>query len=278
MSKNEFDSLGQEQQTAQDAVRSLPRPVADPEFRARLKAEFVAGRLGADEGAPDKVVPMGAATGRRRAFWSAGVVALAAVLALAVVGLNRLPGPALMAVSGTGTVIIDGTSHPAEAVQLAGLLQPGTHLVVGEDVSLDIQYPGTMVLRVAAGTDMTLPGRPGRWFGRGVQADLAAGEISLRTGPLLQGGHVAVGTPEGSITITGTLVNVFSNGDLSCFCLYEGNASVSCRTGELGAIPANKRWVVYKDGRAPELLDIAAPHLEHMLGMDQECCQGLEGF
>jgi hypothetical protein len=89
---------------------------------------------------------------------------------------------------------------------------------------------------------------------------------------------VDVTTPDGSITISGTLVNVYSNGELSCFCLFEGHASVRCASGDLGDIPALKRWVVFKDGRAPELLDIAPPHLEHMQGMDEECCENLEGF
>ena len=38
MSDQNHDQLDERQRLAQDAVRSLDRPQADPDFRARLKA------------------------------------------------------------------------------------------------------------------------------------------------------------------------------------------------------------------------------------------------
>ena len=45
MSDERHDQLDERQRLAQDAVRRLDRPQADPDFRARLKAQFVEGRI-----------------------------------------------------------------------------------------------------------------------------------------------------------------------------------------------------------------------------------------
>jgi len=282
MSKREFDDLDTTQRRAQDAVGSLvrpeTRPVARADFRARLKADFVAGRLGEQDNVvpPHKVVPL---PGRaRRAWWSTAGVALAAALTLALFGLNRLPGPELIAAVGEGSVVIDGQRHPAnQGDQLASLLQAGAHVVVEDGARLDLQYPGTMLMRLEAGTDMTLPGRPARWFGRELNAEVTVGEVSLRTGPDFAGSRLEVGTPQGRVTVTGTLVSIYANGDLSCFCLYEGSARVACQSGDLGAIPAEKRWVVFNDGSKPALMDIEPHHRDHMLAMDEDCCDVFSG-
>ena len=266
MSEHEQDRLDREQRAAQDAVRSLGVPAADPAFRARLREQFVAGTV------PERETP----PARRRSprvpfFFGLGTLAAAAVLAFAVVGLNRLPGPELIAVEGTGGLVIDGRSVDAgDTDRIVELLRPGVRLEVREETSVDLHYPGSMVWRVAAGSELVLPGRPGRWFGREVAAELAAGEVSVRTGPDLAGGRLDVATPTGTAAISGTLVNVFHNDELSCFCLFEGTARVLADGRDLGPIPPMKRWVVFADGREPALLDIAPPHLEHMKGLDEE--------
>jgi len=126
-----------------------------------------------------------------------------------------------------------------------------------------------MLWRLETGTDMVLPGRPGRWFGRRTDALVRVGEAALRTGPDLAGGAVAIRTPDGQALISGTLFNIFCNDELSCFCLWEGTASVQTFQDDLGAIPENMRWVVFTDReRKSEKLDIAPPHRDHMLAMD----------
>jgi hypothetical protein len=97
---------------------------------------------------------------------------------------------------------------------------------------------------------------------------MAGGEISVRTGPALAGGQLMVKTPEAETVIHGTLVSVVSNGELSCICLFEGHADVSSDGRELGELPPGKRWVIFRDGHEPELMDIAPPHLEHMKTFD----------
>jgi len=272
MSDREKDNLEPGQRLAQDAVRSLGVPAADPAFRERLKAQFVAGEVPAQpafaESDPSRPVPR---PRRLVAVYGWGTLAAAAVVAIAVVALNRLPGPRLVAVDGAGSVIVDGEVLDAGSPELiADRLHPGARLQVDGDTTLDLQYPGAMVWRLEPGTDVVLPDRPGRWFGRAVRADLARGEVSVRTGPDLHGGELDVATPAGTAEIYGTLVNIMSNDELTCFCLHDGTAHVSLDGRDLGAIPPMMRRVVFTDGRPPELSDIAPPHLEHMLELDRD--------
>ncbi|MBE0565304.1 MAG: hypothetical protein IH621_05040, partial [Krumholzibacteria bacterium] len=153
---------------------------------------------------------------------------------------------------------------------VAALLRPGAHLVLEGEATLDLQYPGSLVMRVTPGTDVVLPERPGRWFRRAVAAQLAMGEISVRTGPDLAGGELDVHTPAGSALVYGTLINVYHNGELSCFCLYAGSAHVHAGGTDLGAVPPMMRTVVFTDGREPVFGEIEPGHLEHMLQMESD--------
>ena len=128
MSERNDNNLESRQRTAQDAVRSLSRPQADAGFRASLKTEFVSGDI--DRNAKVVDLPQ-----RRTARWLGVGLAMAAILALAVIGMNRLPGPQLLAARGQGSVIIDGERHMIEeSTDLAGLLQPGSRVVLEGDV------------------------------------------------------------------------------------------------------------------------------------------------
>ena len=105
MNERNDNNLEPQQRTAQDAVRSLPRVQADAGFRSRLKDEFVSGDIA-------RQVEVVEIPRRRPAVrWLAAGVALAAVLALALIGMNRLPGPQLLASHGQGSVVIDGEPH-----------------------------------------------------------------------------------------------------------------------------------------------------------------------
>ena len=272
MSNHEQDNLDPGQRLARDAVRSLGTPAADPAFRERLKAQFAAGDIPEQPAFADsEPTQPRSRPGHLAAWYGWGSLTAAAVVIFALLNLNPLPGPQLVRVDGTGRVTVDGEAlEGARPELIADRLHAGAHLQVDGDTSLDLQYPGAMVWRLEPGTDIVLPDRPGRWFRSRVRADLARGEVSVRTGPDLHGGELDVATPAGTAQVYGTLVNIMSNADLTCFCLHDGTAHVSLDGRDLGAIPPMKRRVVFTDGRAPELSDIAPPHLEHMLELDRD--------
>ncbi len=268
MTDHNENQLNEAQQRAVDAVQGLTNPRADADFRARLKQQFVSGDI---DPKAKVVVHAKPVSSRRWLTWAP--LAAAAVLAVALFFGGRLPGPDAMGAHLAGTVVIDGHEvAAADSVLLDDLLHPGAVIELRDGAELDILYPGSLVMRLASGTTMTLPERPRRWFSRNITADMSQGEISIRTGPQFAGNMLAVQTPEGRARIYGTLVSVFRNDDLTCVCLFEGTAVMDDLSTELGPIPVGKRWVLYTDGRAAELLDIAPPHQEHMEGLDRARC------
>lgn len=262
------------QRLARDAVRSLPRPEADADFRARLKQEFMSGSLASETGDTTGRGKEAGSASRGRTFgpWLAWApVAAAAVVLLIVFGFNPLPGPVVTRVVGEGSVVVDGRAFPAaDRDAYADLVGPGSHVQVTGDAQVDIQYPGSMVIRVLPGSDLDLPGRPGRWFGRHLASRLETGEISVMTWPGFQGNHLAIATPDGRAVISGTVANVYVNEDLTCICLLHGHVEVDAPDGKLGAVEAGMRWVLHRDGTAPEYLTIAPPHRDHMIALQED--------
>jgi FecR protein len=265
MSDRHDNNLNEQQRLAQDALRSLPRPTADAEFRARLKSQFMAGAI---EETP--LSDSNAEAGTRRLYrLSISCIAAAAILTAVMLGFNSLPGPDVLATNSIGTVTIDGREIPAENTAVIGeALIESAHVQVGEGASLDIVYPGSFALRLGPGTDVVLPNRPGRWFNRSVEAQMDFGEISVRTGPDLSGGNLVIRTEEGRAVIHGTLVSVLRNDAVTCVCLFEGSTDILTEKAELGAIPLGMRWVLFRDGSEPQLMEIVPAHRDHMLGLD----------
>lgn len=248
------------QRAAGDAVRGLSRPAADPEFRRRLKADFVGGALRSRE-------RPAAGGGVLRLFGP--VLAAAALIAVAVIGLGTRPGPELAGWQGDGRVLMDGAAM-TDADALASHLRPGARLELEGDVSVDVLYPGSFLWRLAPGTVMTLPEAPGRWLDRRLLARLETGEASVRTGPAFAGNTLVVGTDEGDAVITGTMVDVFRNADVTCICLLDGHCRVVADGRDLGALEPGTRWVLPRDGGEPSRLDIAGPHRDHMQALDHD--------
>ncbi|HPF70521.1 MAG TPA: hypothetical protein PLQ13_07635 [Candidatus Krumholzibacteria bacterium] len=268
MSANEHDNLDPGQRLAQDAVRSLGSAPVDPEFRARLKAQFTAGAI-PDEG---PVVLSAPAPRSRGEFWGWGLLAAAALAVAVLTGLNPLPGPRLLGSRGEGEIVVDGTTvAAADEAGLGRLLRPGARIETAPGTVIDLEYPGSLTMRVEGGSLLELPARPGRWHHRDVTAGLAVGEISVRTGPKLAGGRLDVTTPQGEARIYGTLINVYTDSVLSCFCLHDGTAHVHRADGvDLGAVPPMMRRVTFTDGREPDLSPIAPPHLADMQAMERD--------
>lgn len=263
MSDHEHN-LDKRQRLAQEAVRGLPRPEADPAFRARLKDRFVSGGIDAEA----KRGP-GARLGSVWLGWSA--LAAAAVAAFVLLTFNRLPGPELAGTNGTGSVFVDGREIAASRTEVIDeALRVGARVRVADGAALDVVYAGTLLMRLADGADMVLPERPGRWFRRTVEAPLDAGEVCLRTGPDLAGGGVVLRTDEGRAVVRGTLISVARTEDVTCICLVEGSASVECAGEDLGDLAAGRRWVLFRDGSEPVGDAVAAVHRDHLLALDRD--------
>ena len=244
----------------QVALRRIPKRNAPPEFRARLRGQFVRDEI------PERA-PRERAFGRRLAL-----SAIAAALLLVAGLLNLGPAWKLTAVTGTGTATIDG--HPvslAATAALAQRLRPGAEVVLPPGAQLDLVLPKIAVMQITGGTRATVPGRPGRWFGRSVTASLTAGELRISTGPAFAGTRLTVLTPQARAVVTGTTLAVMCDRDTSCVCVFEGKVAMSHDVGD-DSVRAGFRRTVFPDGRPP-LLEPIRPMEAMKLGMLREAAQ-----
>ena len=263
---NGFD---RDQERIRGAIRSLPSVEADPDFRERLKADFVAGRLGETGPEADPGVA------GRRPVWRWGwrrlpLPAAVAVIVVVFLLLNGAPAPVVTDVTGDGTVTVDGRAFPTSDLSaIAAAIRPGVHVELSGGVELDLVYGTAMAVQISPGA-ATIPAAPARWFGRAVECRLEIGEMAFVTGPKFRGGHLVITTGEGAIEITGTLVSVFRDSSVTCVCVHEGTASVGIDAADMEPIPAGKRKVMFADGSAPIVTDIAPPHRDHLIEFEKK--------
>ncbi len=266
--REEFEPTAEEKRVS-DLVRSLPRAEADTGFRDRLKADFVAGRLGdTTEPSPQPA--------RGRKGWIRVLIpaALAIVMAFAIV-FNAGPKLELSDVTGDGTITVDGkVFQTTDREAIADAIKPGASIVLSEGVDIDLVYDQTTVFQLSSAT-ATIPGTPGRWFVKSTEARVEMGELRILTGPGFRGGSLSIKSPEGEIVITGTLVSVFRDGAVTCVCVHEGTASVGINAGDMQDIPAGQRKVMFADGTPPKITPIAPPHMDHLVEFENKYRSGI---
>lgn len=253
MSTRDDDKLGVDELRARELVRGLGAPRADQDFRARLRAEFVAGTVRST--LPDIVALPVRPVFRQPRFWAAFASA-AAVLAL-VVGIgNRGPDWRVTLAQGDGEVVI-GEQHVSlhDADAIGRSLARGGRVRLPAGATLELVAPGELAVRMTRVTDMTLPASPNRWFARDAQVAVRQGDTFYSTGRAFHGARLHVRTAQAQVLVTGTSLAVLSNEDGTCVCVMEGRVAVAeaGKAAKPGAaamhmIPAGKRFVFPSDG------------------------------
>jgi len=207
-----------ELESVQRSLRRLSRGTPHPEFRARLRSKFVGD-----------AIPRPA----RDRWWSAPwrIAATTALIAALILGpgslLNRGPAWRLSSASGSGAIRIDGRAAPIDApVEIARRLRPGADVHLPAGAQLDLELPGIAVIQLVGGSHATLPGSPGRWFGRSMVASLDVGEIRISTGPVFHRNRLSVTTPEARAVVAGTTLAVLRQPDTTCVCVLEGKVAM----------------------------------------------------
>jgi hypothetical protein len=235
------------ERSARDAVRALARPRPDAAFRTRLRHEFTTGRFG-------RRVP----ADMPRPWWALKrimVPVAAAVLAVSGAALNRGPDWRIVAATGDGRVTFAGApggaslspSDPA----VAAFLKRGGHVLVDSTLTLDLVAPGVAAVMLAPGAEVMLSSTPGRWWGRGMRAELMSGNAYFTTGRAFHGAHLDVRTAEVSVRAVGTAFAVLREPHGTCVCVMHGRVRVSGAGGSLASaveVPAGMRRVVHPDG------------------------------
>ena len=256
MSHDRPESLTPDETRARDAVRGLGVPGADPAFRARLRGDFVTGRIG-----ESRVLTLPVPWHRRLAVRRALVPATIAVLVLAGAAVlsvtDRGPGWTLMMARGNGAVTVDGAPVSlASRGDLNRALHAGARLVVPADAEIELMSAAGLVVQVTAGTELTLPATPGRWMNRRVTGAVDRGEIRVTTGSAFAGAHLHVQTPEAVIEVTGTTLAVICEPAGTCVCVHDGVVKMGASGGSMERVPEGRRLYVFNDGRPPEFAEI----------------------
>jgi len=249
--------LTPEQKAARDALRTLDQVPADAAFRQRLKREFVSGEIAVQQVLQPEARP-GIGRWLRRALLPLAAAAMAVVVFFLLV-----PGAewAFHGITGEGMVSVDGVEvETAEVETLARLIRPGARIRVPEGVSLDLIAGDMLLLELDEGAEATVPQNPGRWSAAAMLSEVATGELRLKTGPGFPGHQFNVRTPEGLIEVTGTIVSVFRGPDLTCVCVFEGQARIGRDPESMDLVPAGRRKVMFLDGRPPMVTEIMPEH------------------
>jgi ferric-dicitrate binding protein FerR (iron transport regulator) len=245
MSRDPIEPTADERR-AGDAVRALEAARPEPAFRARLRQDFVTGRIG------ERAVVRLSPPWWRRGWAAALAPAAAVVVVLLVAGVNRGPQWTVMAANGDGIAVVDGVPMPMpHAAEEARRLRAGARVQVPPGASLDLAGSGTMMMEIAGGAEVTLPATPGRWFARGVEAHVRSGTVRFSTGARFHGARLHVETPEAGVEVTGTTLAVICEPRGTCVCVYEGVVRVRAHGGSIESVSAGRRRFVYNDGRAP---------------------------
>jgi ferric-dicitrate binding protein FerR (iron transport regulator) len=267
---------------AQEWLRSLRVPPAEPAFRARLRASFADGSLAHEPASAAAPAPARPLAHRRPLFarprtWlvAAGAAAVLAVYA----GIAFNPGPHWQVASlqnAHGNVLVDDDAIPADdAASLTDALLPGATIEWNGDGDLMLISPGQLALAIAPGTRMTLPPPPPRFFSRVSRGRIEAGRVRITTGPAFHGARAEFRTPEAMAVVTGTTLAVIRDAMATCVCVSEGRVHVMGMAGregvmpDFGMVPAGERQVVYRavQARAPERTPILPTEKEPLAGL-----------
>lgn len=226
-----------DERRVQEAIRDLPEPSPDSEFRSRLRGQFMAGEIPGTvpEAGPAKVVPL---------FRAAIGLLAAAALAGLFFTMNRGPEWVFVGAAGEGTISVGEVTFPIDqAADVFPSLPPGTVVRIGEGM-LDLVSGNVVALQMAPGSELRVPSRPGRWIGRSIEGEVTSGEVRFVTGPDFPGRGLTIAAPGARIEVTGTTFAVICTPDSTCVCVLEGEVRMHDDDGESELVRAGMRRTI----------------------------------
>ena len=165
--------LTREQQAARDVIQGLGEVHADPAFRGRLGREFATGLFSPHREL--KPVPRSSAVTFMRWVY---VPVAAGLLIFAAQFWNRGPDWEVIGTSPGGSLTVNGEAVSAtDQDRLKDLLTPGAQVALSPKTVLTLKARNMLTLQIAPGTEMTLPSRANRWFGRTIRTAVESGEV-----------------------------------------------------------------------------------------------------
>ena len=231
-----------------NALQQWPRPQARPDFRERLRAEFLAAPFEAraasevdaqdlgpapevaprwGEGLPVAEIFAPARSPTRRPWFTLVSVAAIAAAVLLLFQWQDPTGWRVGAASEFTLARVDGQEFsPAQSARLAAALKPGSVIEV-EGGSLELLLDTRIALSLAAGSALTLMAVPEPEVLGSIWFEQQRGSLAVVTGPGFVDANLRIRTPDSEVRIVGTrfAVDVIA-GMGTCVCCDEGSVSV----------------------------------------------------
>ncbi len=230
------------------ALQHWPRPQARPDFRERLRAEFLATPFEAraplevepqdlgpapevaprwGEGLPVAEILTPALSPARRPWFT--LVSIAAIAAAALF-LFQWQSPTRWRVGSSSEftlVRVDGQEFsPAQGARLAAALKPGSVIEV-EGGALDLLLDTRVALSLAAGSALSLVAVPESEVLASIWLEQQRGSLAVVTGPGFVDANLRIQTPDSEVRVVGTRFAVDVIAGLgTCVCCDEGVVSV----------------------------------------------------
>ena len=241
----------------ENALASVVRPRARPEFRESLRRRFCATAgeprsLPSLEAFPEPGLDPRAAR-RRPLLRVGGLLAAAAIL---VIGYVFLASPApkwnVIDLQDGSVVRIDGKAFPGEdRGALARALQRAKEIEV-EKGDLVLRVEDLALFDISEGTRVALGGFDRRGPGTQYELRVPSGRLRAVTGPAFHGRKMKVDADLFEGTIVGTAFAVDYEPHGTCLCCLDGEVGMtSSALPSAEEIPATKMCLIYRDGKTP---------------------------
>jgi hypothetical protein len=242
------------------ALRSIPRPSAPDQFRARLRARFVAAASGDDA----RVVTLRPAR-RFPMVWPFALAASVALIVWFVVSRDRDLRWRVLDATGGGVVLIDGVQVPvAESARLQDLMQTVQELE-SPTGALRLLLRDELVIELGPGTHLSKMSFPsGGLYSMRVEK----GSARVCTGADFRGNKLRVLSNDVEVICLGTVFAVdVEEKKYSCVCCLDG--TVQCKPDgvkESKPVEAGKMCMamyartpaVWGDAHAPHMVPLHA--------------------
>lgn len=234
-----------EEESAAAAVRALGTPRMAEDFRARLRAQFVAGTF--EERVP-KVLP-----GRRshgpQVVALFGLAAAACIALVVWLGGQAPPWRWEGARGDAGRILISERAvDPADPAAAEAMLRPGASVRTTGSMEVDLSLKNRLSVQLAPGTKMTVPRWPHRWFGGAATCEVTEGEARFVTGAGFGDSRLLIRSTLASIEVTGTTLAVIAGADSTCVCVLEGEVTMIDDDGATTSVPAGMRRALSRSG------------------------------
>lgn len=242
-------------------LAQVPRPAASPQFKARLREQFLDADISGAPTGPHAIADAPSRE-RTRAFpfvWPFVLAASVAFILWFVLDRDAHPRWRVLESSSSSEYVVDSVKVPAgDAARLADALQTAREIQTF-DAPLRIQLRDDLVLELGPRTQLSRMSFPASGAGYAVYAN--AGALRVCTGPTFDGNRMRVMTDHMESTVVGTIFSVDVERTGTCLCCLHGTVRCDPRdSGGAKSVEGGQRCFAHYDGTKSTCGNAYEPH------------------